>query len=155
MLRVPMLLAWRAWRSEDWNGGPRRCRWVRGIGGRSWCIECMEFCWRKRGLNKAAAGALLGAVGCALVAGSVEMARAPQLVAFVTEQKSLAMTPARQQEMAAMLARENAEAKLRLPAGFHAVQAKAVVPEVERTNVVNTSEASRPEERGSGCSKGR
>ncbi len=93
----------------------------------------------KRGLNKAAASALLGAVGCALVAGSVEMARAPQLVAFVTEQKSMAMTPARQQEMAAMLARENAEAKLRLPAGFHAVQAKAVVPEVERTNVVNTT----------------
>jgi beta-lactamase regulating signal transducer with metallopeptidase domain len=94
---------------------------------------------RKRGLNKAAAGALLGAVGCALVAGSVEMAKAPQLVAFVTEQKSLAMTPARQQEMAAMLARENAEAKLNLPAGFHAVQTKAVVPEVERANVVNTT----------------
>jgi hypothetical protein len=93
---------------------------------------------RKRGLNKAAAGAVLGAVGCVLVAGSVEMARAPQLVAFVTEQKSLAMTPARQQEMAAMLTRENAEAKLRLPAGFHAVQAKAVVPEVEPANVVNT-----------------
>ena len=93
---------------------------------------------RKRGLNKAAAGALLGAVGCALVAGSVEMARAPQLVAFVPVQKSLAMTPARQQEMAAMLARENAEAKLRLPAGFHAVQAKAVVPELERSSVVKT-----------------
>jgi bla regulator protein blaR1 len=93
---------------------------------------------RKRGLNKAAAGAVLGAVGCVLVAGSVEMARAPQLVAFVTEQKSLAMTPARQQEMAAMLTRENAEAKLRLPAGFHAVQAKAVLPEVEPANVVNT-----------------
>ncbi len=92
---------------------------------------------RKRGLNKAAAIALLGAVGCALVAGSVEMARAPQLVAFVTEQKSLAMTPARQQEMAAMLARENAEAKLSLPAGFQAVRAKAVVREVERANAVN------------------
>ncbi len=83
---------------------------------------------RKRGLSKAAAGALLGAVGCALVAGSVEMARCPQLVAFVPEQKSLAMTPERQQEMAAMLARENAEAKMSLPAGFHAVQAKAVMP---------------------------
>jgi hypothetical protein len=94
---------------------------------------------RKRGLNRAAAGALLGTMGCALVAGSVEMARAPQLVAFVTEQKSLAMTPARQQEMAAMLARENVEAKLRLPAGFHALQAKAVLPEVERASVTNTS----------------
>jgi hypothetical protein len=92
---------------------------------------------RKRGLNKAAAGVLLGAVGCALVAGSVEMARAPQLVAFVPEQKSLAMTPARQQEMAAMLARENAEAKISLPAGFHTMQAKAVMPESGRASVVN------------------
>jgi beta-lactamase regulating signal transducer with metallopeptidase domain len=93
---------------------------------------------RKRGLNRAAAGALLGAVGCALAAGSVEMARAPQLVAFVADQKSLAMTPARQQEMAAMLARENAESKINWPAGFHAVRAKAVVPEFGRVNVVNT-----------------
>ncbi len=83
---------------------------------------------RKRGMNKAAAGALLGAVGCALVAGSIEMARCPQLVAFVPEQNSLAMTPERQREMTAMLARENAEAKVSLPAGFHAVQAKAVIP---------------------------
>jgi len=80
-------------------------------------------------LRRAAAGALLGALGCALVAGSIEMARCPQLVAFVPEQKSLAMTPARQREMSAMLARESAEAKINLPAGFHAVQAKAVMPE--------------------------
>jgi hypothetical protein len=83
---------------------------------------------RKRGMSKATAGALLGAVGCALVAGSIEMARCPQLVAFVPEQKSLAMTPERQREMAAMLARENAEAKMSLPAGFHTVQARAVIP---------------------------
>jgi len=85
---------------------------------------------KKRGLNKAAAGALLCAVGCALVAGSVEMARCPQLVAFVPEQKTMAMTPARQREMAAMLARENAEAKVNLPTGFQAVQAKVMVPAV-------------------------
>ncbi|MGA8741241.1 MAG: M56 family metallopeptidase [Terracidiphilus sp.] len=83
---------------------------------------------RKRAMSKAAAGALLGALGCALVAGSIEMARCPQLVAFVPEQNSLAMTPERQREMTAMLARENAEAKASLPAGFHAVQAKAVIP---------------------------
>src|ERR1700739_2773618 len=92
---------------------------------------------RKRRLNKAAAGVLLGAVGCALVAGSVEMVRAPQLVAFVPEQKSLAMTPARQEQMAAMLARESAEGKISLPAGFHAMQAKAVLPESGRASVVN------------------
>lgn len=91
---------------------------------------------RKRGLSKAAAGALLGAVGCALVAGSVEMARAPQLVAFVPEQKSLAMTPERQRQMTAMLERENAEAKLSLPAGFKAVQTKAALPESDRRSTV-------------------
>jgi hypothetical protein len=90
---------------------------------------------RKRGLNKAAAGAMLGAVGCALVAGSVEMARAPQLVAFVPK-TSLAMTPERQQQMSAMLARESAEAKLTLPAGFQAVQAKAALPESDRPSAV-------------------
>jgi hypothetical protein len=90
---------------------------------------------RKRGLNNAAAGALLGAVGCALVAGSVEMARVPQIVAFVPRQASLAMTPERQQQMTAMLARESAEAKLSLPAGFHTVQAKAMLPEVPRTTM--------------------
>lgn len=89
--------------------------------------------WRKRSLSTAAAAALLGTVGCALVAGSVEMARCPQLVAFVPEQKNLAMTPARQREMSAMLARENAEAKMTLPPGFRTETAKAVMPEINRT----------------------
>jgi BlaR1 peptidase M56 len=92
---------------------------------------------RQRGLNKAAAGGMLAAVGCALLAGSVEMARAPQLVAFVAQQKSLMMSPAREQEMAALLARENAEAKVNFPVGFHAITAKVVVPEVGRGIVVN------------------
>lgn len=82
---------------------------------------------RKRGLSRAAAGALLGTVGCALVAGSVEMARCPQLVAFVPE-RTLAMTQHREQ-IDALLARENAEQRLNLPSGYHAVQAKAIMPE--------------------------
>ena len=65
---------------------------------------------RKPGLSKTAAAAMLGTLGCALVAGSVEMARAPQLVAFVHERKSDEMSAARQQELAALLARENADA---------------------------------------------
>jgi beta-lactamase regulating signal transducer with metallopeptidase domain len=92
---------------------------------------------QKQRLNRAAAGALLGAVGCALVVGSVEMAKCRQLVAFVSEPKSLAMTPARQREMAAMLARENATAKIGLPAGYHAVQARAVMPETHRVAAMN------------------
>ena len=96
---------------------------------------------RKRGLNKAAAGALLGAMGCALVAGSVEMTRAPQLVAFVPRQTSLAMTPERQRQMTAMLARESAEAKPNLPVGFHAVQAKAKLPVNDRVRATTGHES--------------
>jgi hypothetical protein len=83
---------------------------------------------RQPGLSKAAATAMLGMVGCALVAGSVEMARAPQLVAFVHEQKSEEMSAVRQQELAALLARESAEARMNLPAGYKAVQARTTAP---------------------------
>ena len=83
---------------------------------------------RKHGLNRAAAGALLGTVGCALLGGSVEMARCPQVVAFVPEQKTMAMTRERQQQLSELLAHENAEANMALPTGYEAVQARAVVP---------------------------
>jgi beta-lactamase regulating signal transducer with metallopeptidase domain len=88
---------------------------------------------RKRRLAPAASVALLGTLGCALIAGSVEMSRCPQLVAFVVKKNSVPMTADRQRAVAAMLARENAEAKMALPAGFRAVQAKAVMPEMNRT----------------------
>src|SRR5215831_12176518 len=48
---------------------------------------------RKRGMSKTASNALLATLGCTLIAGSIEMARCPQLVAFVPRQNSLAMTP--------------------------------------------------------------
>lgn len=89
---------------------------------------------RKSGMSRAAAGAVLGTVGCALLVATVEMVRCPQLVAFVPEQKALAMTPEREQQMTAMLARESAETKMVLPSGYQAVPAKAVVPGVHRTN---------------------
>jgi hypothetical protein len=54
-------------------------------------------------------------------------------VAFVVKKNSVPMTADRQRAVAAMLARENAEAKMALPAGFRAVQAKAVMPEMNRT----------------------
>jgi beta-lactamase regulating signal transducer with metallopeptidase domain len=83
---------------------------------------------RKPRLSEAAATAILGTVGCALVMGSVEMARAPQLVAFVHEQKTEAMSAARKEELAALLAREGAEAKMTLPEGYKAVEARATLP---------------------------
>lgn len=100
---------------------------------------------RKRTMSRTAAGALLGVVGCALVGATLELARCPQLVAFVPEKKSLVMTPARQQELAALLAREDAGSKMTLPPGYHAVQAKAVMPEArvaaERSAQMKTTAA--------------
>ena len=94
---------------------------------------------RKRRLSKGAAVALLGTVGCALIAGAVDMARCPQLVAFVPMQNSVAMTAERQREMAAMLARESADAKTTLPQGFRAEPARAVMPDVNGANLVKTA----------------
>lgn len=92
--------------------------------------------WRKRGLSNHAVIALLGTLGCALTAGSIEMARCPQLVAFAPRPKNVATMPTRQSEMAAMLARENAEAKALLPPGFRAVPAMAVMPETTGKDLV-------------------
>ena len=84
--------------------------------------------WRKQVLSKGASIALAGTLGCALIGGSLEMARCPQVVAFVSHQPVLAMTPERQRELADMLAREDAEAKASLPKEFRAMAAKAIVP---------------------------
>ncbi len=82
----------------------------------------------KQGVSRTAGGALLGAVGCMLIAGSIEMARCPQMIAFVPRPNGLAMTPERQQQLAAMLARDDAESRMMVTPGFHAVQARAVMP---------------------------
>jgi beta-lactamase regulating signal transducer with metallopeptidase domain len=83
----------------------------------------------KHTMSRTAAAALFAALGSMLVAGSVEMARVPQLVAFVPKHNTQAMTPARQVELAALLARENADAKVTLPANYRAIPARAVLPE--------------------------
>lgn len=92
----------------------------------------------KRTMSTTAAGTLLATLGSMLLAGSVEMSRIPQLVAFVPKHNTQAMTPASQVQLDALLARENAEAKLQLPAGYHAIPAKAVVPDQRSTPSAHT-----------------
>jgi hypothetical protein len=82
---------------------------------------------QKRTMSRTAAGALLATLGSMLLAGSVEMSRFPQLVAFVPKHTTQAMAPERQQQLDALLARENAEAKSHLPASYRALPAKAVL----------------------------
>lgn len=79
-------------------------------------------------MSRTAAGALLAILGSALVAGSLEMSRFPQLVAFVPRHNSQAMTAARQVQLDALLARENSVAKLVPSPLYRAVPAKAVLP---------------------------
>jgi len=92
---------------------------------------------RKPAISRTAAGALFAAIGCSLVTATIEMARAPQLIAFVPEQK--AMTPERQQQMVALLAKESADSKMMLPTGYRAVQAKAILPPVRQAKLVSST----------------
>ena len=92
----------------------------------------------KRTMSATAAGALLATLGCMLIAGSVEMSRLPQLVAFVPKQNVQALTPARQVQLDALLAHENAESKPHLPATYRAVPAKAILPDQRSTPSTHT-----------------
>jgi beta-lactamase regulating signal transducer with metallopeptidase domain len=80
----------------------------------------------KHTMNRTAAGTLLATLGSVLVAGSIEMSRFPQLVAFVPKHNIQAVTSVRQLD--ALLASENA-ARPQLPASYSAVPAKAILPD--------------------------
>jgi len=82
-----------------------------------------------RAMGKTTAGALLATLGTILIAGSIEMARTPQLIAFVPKQNTQAMTPARQVQLDALLASENAEEKRNLLAPYSAVPAMVALPD--------------------------
>ncbi len=90
---------------------------------------------RKPTLRPVASAALLGALGCGLVTGSVELARCPQLVAFVPAQKAeaaQASVATEKKDTVAWSAQGDAvfADKHNLSPGYHAVEAKAVMPAV-------------------------
>lgn len=102
---------------------------------------------RKRTMSKTAAGALLATLGSMLFAGSIEMSRCPQLVSFVPAHSTQAMAPGRQAQLDALLARENADSRLKLPASYRAVTTKAVLPQPHherRHEVAKATRAVRP-----------
>ncbi|WP_109487563.1 M56 family metallopeptidase [Occallatibacter savannae] len=103
---------------------------------------------RKRTMSSTAAGTLLATLGSMLLAGSVEMSRIPQLVSFVPAHGTQATTPAHQAQLDALLARENADSKLKLPTSYRAVATKAVLPGRVSTASAHTrkrSATARPE----------
>jgi beta-lactamase regulating signal transducer with metallopeptidase domain len=91
--------------------------------------------WGKQALQPLAARALVGVVGCGLLFASVELARCPQIVAFVAARKpdvqTLALAPAKTQKVLADRASFAANAVPRLTGaatGFQAIETKAILP---------------------------
>jgi hypothetical protein len=85
---------------------------------------------RKQTLRPVASAALLGTLGCGLVAGSVELVRCRQLVAFVPSQKAETVAAVAKQEVIPVSAQGDAvfTDKRYLAPGYHAVKAKALMP---------------------------
>lgn len=88
---------------------------------------------RSRGLSPFAWRALLGAFGCVLLASTIELARCPQLVAFVSERKA---RPA--QEVTGIA---NRDAARLLRTRYAVVPAKAVLPVHQRGGAGQTRSA--------------
>ena len=103
--------------------------------------------WRKRALHPLAARAWVGAVGCGLLFGAVELARCPQMVEFVPAKTSnvrhdlakaqavpasavserAALAPIRQTSLA-VPAESTSANQLQAPAGYRAIETKAILP---------------------------
>jgi beta-lactamase regulating signal transducer with metallopeptidase domain len=92
---------------------------------------------RKPTLRPVASATLLGALGCGLVAGSVELAKCPQIVAFVPSEAPKARQAAvRETAVAANSVQGDivVSDKRKLSPGYHVVEASAVIPAL-RDNV--------------------
>jgi beta-lactamase regulating signal transducer with metallopeptidase domain len=91
--------------------------------------------WRKQALHPLAARAFVALVGCALLFGSLQLARRPPIVAFVAAQKpdlhAAAFAPEQSRSVAAERALFVSSAGVgptRATAGFRAIDKKAVLP---------------------------
>jgi hypothetical protein len=90
---------------------------------------------RKRALGTAAAGALLGAMGCGLVFASIELAQYPQLIAFVPMQRAETAQASqakgmRSQDASLVRANLGTTSENNRHSGFYAIQTAAVMPGV-------------------------
>jgi hypothetical protein len=122
---------------------------------------------RSPGLGPLATHALLGALACGLVLGSVEFARCPQLIAFVPEQHAQAArtavakgqqaAPARLRNAASgrNARRQDAEAVPMAVSGFRAVETAAVAPAGRAVRIAKAAETRIALERGAPLSADR
>ncbi len=91
----------------------------------------------RQGLHPVVARALVGVVGCGLLAGSAELVRSPQLVAFVAAQKPDTQTAALEPKQIGMagtaraaVAPANETVIEPRATGFRALQAKVILPAI-------------------------
>jgi len=110
-----------------WRRRPELVRRVHGI------------LWRKPALGPAASAVLLGIIGCGLLAGSVELARCPQLVGFaaVPQPHGPAQANAAKIDRVLPSAPSGAAALAKSEAGFHMVQANSVLPASRNQGVIS------------------
>jgi hypothetical protein len=112
---------------------------------------------RRQSLHPLAAGTLVGAMGCGLVLGAVELSRSPQLVAFVAAQKPETQTasiapPDGPRVMRASCSRisdlnQTAEDAVFHPSGYYrAVETKSVVPATRNAAITPVDHSSRNNE---------
>jgi bla regulator protein blaR1 len=87
---------------------------------------------RKRCLHPVAARALLGAFGCSLLAGTMELARCPQLIAVAAHTRA-AEGPDSGAAQLGDTAYSSNPRSTKLPRGLYALQAKAIMPSVSFT----------------------
>ena len=98
---------------------------------------------KKQALSPFASGALVAALGGGLLTVSLELARCPQFVAFVPAQSTMLASSNRAQGDGAYAADAVYRPDVRRVAGFHAMEAKAVMPAAERPAVDVESTAAR------------
>jgi beta-lactamase regulating signal transducer with metallopeptidase domain len=113
---------------------------------------------RKHGMNPIATGALLGALGCGLVGAAVELAKCPQLVAFVPPQnavKARAIKPALRQVDAEQKTASGFDTgdRVRVAPGYYAMEAKAVMPEGRRPTSSSLVRPQRPNRKASAATE--
>ncbi len=120
---------------------------------------------RNRVLHPLAARAWVGAIGCALLFGAIELARCPQVVAFVPEKSSsvahelataqktpaapvlvrAGTSPASEAKLAEAPMAFRAVEKLHAPEQFRAFETKAILPARENTTAPAVADSQRPD----------
>ncbi|HUB52134.1 MAG TPA: M56 family metallopeptidase [Terracidiphilus sp.] len=102
-------------------------------------------------LHPVASRAVLGALSCALAVGAVELARCPQLIAFVPSAPKIAAETAQSSATDLVTDRHAQQAV----SGFHAINAMAIMPQTVRQRIANRQAETQQSAIDARCSRAR